>query len=101
MLTDNMITGLPGEDLVRRGLADFHAGHCTIAACLIHIARPRLTRAGLVAVDHPNMIEDPEIQLFRLLQQEGGDAYSRYNSLLRELVSFENCLDPLIRKGKK
>jgi hypothetical protein len=97
MTTNKLITGLPGEDLIRRGLADFHAGRLTVAACLIHIARPRLTRAGLVAADYPTM-ESPEIQLFRLLQQDGEDAYSRYNSLLRELASFENCLDPLIRK---
>jgi hypothetical protein len=35
-----------------------------------------------------------------LLKLERGDAYSRYNSLLRELVSFENALDRRIRKTK-
>lgn len=30
---------------------------------------------------------------FCLLRQEGGDTYSRYNALLRELVSFEQALD--------
>jgi hypothetical protein len=31
--------------------------------------------------------------LYRLLHQQGGDAYSRYNALLRELISFEHALD--------
>ena len=36
---------------------------------------------------------EPERQLYRLLRQEGGDAYSRYIALIRELVSFEEALD--------
>jgi len=44
-----LLVGLPGEDLIREGLADVAAGRHTI--------------------------------------------YSRYNALLRELVSFEPALD--------
>jgi len=90
---NDLIAGLPGEDLVRQGLADFQAGLCTIPACLVHIARPRLSRAGLMPENIPGWISEPELQLYDLLKQEGGDAYSRYNALLRELVSFENALD--------
>jgi hypothetical protein len=36
---------------------------------------------------------EPELQLYRLLRREEGDAYSRYNALVRELVSFEAALD--------
>lgn len=100
MKTDDLLVGLPGENLVRRGLTDFFAHHCTIESCLIHVARPRFVRAGLVPPDHPYSMEDPEIQLYRLLQGEGGDAYSRYNSLLRELVSFEMCLDGRLQRRK-
>jgi len=39
------------------------------------------------------LIEEAELVLYRLLRAEGGDSYSRYNSLLRELVSFEQALD--------
>ena len=57
------------------------------------IARSRLARAGLIQdVVAPAPVE-PELQLYRLLRLEGGDAYSRYNALLRELVSFESALD--------
>ena len=78
---------------MREGLADFQSGRCTIPACLVGIARSRLTRAGLIrGVVAPAPVE-PELQLYRLLRREGGDAYSRYNALVRELVSFEAALD--------
>lgn len=95
-----MIRGLPGETLVRQGLADFQAGLCTIPACLVCIARPRLSRAGLMPESLPVQFSESELQLYGLLKTEGGDAYSRYNSLLRELVSFENALDRRTRKAK-
>jgi hypothetical protein len=37
--------------------------------------------------------DEAELELYDLLMREGGDAYSRYNALLRELVSFENALN--------
>ena len=93
MSTNDLVAGLPGEFLVREGLADYHAGRCTIAACLIAIARSRLTDAGLISATEVSRLVEPERQLYRLLRQQGGDAYSRYNALLRELASFEQALD--------
>ena len=78
---------------MREGLADFHSGRCTIPACLVGIARSRLARAGLIQGVVAHMPVEPELQLYRLLRREGGDAYSRYNALVRELVSFEAALD--------
>ena len=98
MKIDDLISGLPGEKLVRQGLADFNSGLCTIPACLVRIARPRLSRAGLMPQSGPGELSEPELQLYALLKLEGGDPYSRYNALLRELVSFENALDQ--RQGK-
>lgn len=99
MSTNDLMAGLPGEALVREGLADCQAGRCTIAACLIGIARPRLARAGLIPVTMVSVLLEPELQLYRLLRQQGGDAYSRYNALLRELVSFESALDRRCRQS--
>jgi hypothetical protein len=93
MATNDLLTGLPGEELVREGLADAHAGRCTIPACLVSIGRTRLQGAGLMHVDRSFLQTDAELQLYRLLRKSGGDAYSRYNALLRELVSFERALD--------
>jgi hypothetical protein len=93
MKTNDLIAGLPGEALMREGLADFQSGRCTIPACLVGIARSRLTRAGLIQGGGPPAPVEPELQLYRLLRREEGDAYSRYNALVRELVSFEAALD--------
>jgi hypothetical protein len=98
MKTNDLMSGLPGEKLVRQGLADFQSGLRTIPACLVRIARPRLSRAGLMPQSVPGEFSEPELQLYELLKLEGGDAYSRYNALLRELVSFENALDRRNRK---
>ena len=90
----NEIGTLPGSELVQRGLADYAAGLVTQASCLVAIAWPRLERAGL-ALPAPACASfpQPEIQLYQLLGGEPGDAYSRYNSLLRRLVSFEQSLE--------
>ena len=93
MKTDDLLVGLPGEKLVRQGLTDLRRARCTIAACLVAIARPRLARAGLIGGGETQSLAEPELQLYRLLRAEDGDAYSRYSSLLRELVSFETALD--------
>jgi hypothetical protein len=99
MKIDDLITGLPGESLVRQGLADAQAGRCTAEACLVSIASPRLSRTGLLANIQTELQPEPELSLYRLLRAQGGDAYSRYNALIRELVSFENALDRRVSKN--
>jgi hypothetical protein len=93
MITDALLRGLPGEDRVRQGLLDIASGRLTVPACLVAIASDRLEKAGLVKRTSVAAISTPESQLYRLLREEGGDAYSKYNALLRELVSFEQALD--------
>jgi hypothetical protein len=58
-----------------------------------------LTRAGLIPAARVSLLLEPERQLYRLLCQQGGDAYSRYNALMRELVSFESALDLRCRQS--
>ncbi len=98
MKIDDLIAGLPGEALVRQGLADVQTGRRTAEAFLVSIASPRLTRAGLLSETEKELAAEPELCLYRLLRAQGGDAYSRYNALLRELVSFENALDRRLQK---
>jgi hypothetical protein len=97
--TADLLDGLPGCDLIHEGLTDLRAGRHTIAACMVRIASPRLTRAGLI---NPEAIatEGVELELYQLLSGEGDRAYSRYNSLLRELVSFEHALDHRISRSR-
>ena len=98
-MTTDLLDGLPGSALIREGLADYRAGRKTIAACLVRIASPRLSRAGLF---DPKAIHDDgsELELYQLLSGEGDRAYSRYNSLLRELLSFEHALDHRISRAR-
>ncbi|HEV2319333.1 MAG TPA: hypothetical protein VGV18_06255 [Verrucomicrobiae bacterium] len=99
MKIDELISGLPGESLVRQGLGDVQAGRRTAAACLVSIASPRLSRAGLLSNIQSQLQPEPELSLYRLLRSEGGDAYSRYNAMVRELVSFEYALDFRLSKN--
>src|SRR5207237_194472 len=100
MTPEELFSGLPGEELIREGLADVEAGRRTPAAFLVAIALPRLRRAGITAEVPPDLQTDTELQLYRLLRQAGGDAYSNYNALLRRLVSFEQALDKRLRMAK-
>jgi hypothetical protein len=88
----DQLAGLPGEELVRTGLEDIDSGQVTVEACLVSIASPRLRQRGLLSVGAA-LVPDAELVLYQLLGKAEGDAYSRYNSLLRRLVSFERALD--------
>lgn len=88
-----LFDGLPGADRVLAGLRDYHAGHHSVPACLVRMARPRLARAGLMSAAPPHD-DDAELELYQLISSSEGDrAFSRYNALVRELVSFEHALD--------
>ena len=86
-----MEASLPGEDLIRQGLADLSGGKVSCEALLVSIGAHRLRRAGL---DVPAALPDADHRLYRLLAEEfGNDAHSRYNGLLRRLVSYEQALE--------
>lgn len=87
-----MNSALPGGDLNDDGLSDLRDGRETIAALLVAIGSPRLRRLGL---ELPDLLpEDPEHRLYDLLSQDSSDsAHSRYNALIRRLVSFERAAE--------
>jgi hypothetical protein len=79
---------LPGHDLVAKGVADLDRGVESVEALLVSIGSPRLRQLG-VAVQP---VAGAEQRLYRLLAEEHGDAaHSRYNGLIRRLVSFERA----------
>jgi hypothetical protein len=91
-----MTLALPGEDLIEAGLHDLHAGRETIAALLVAIGSPKLRRLGL---DLPTQLpQHPEHRLYEFLARDDEDsAHSRYNALIRKLVSYERaaeCVNP-------
>jgi hypothetical protein len=82
---------LPGADLVERGLADLERGVESVESLLVSIGAQRLRDAGLpVGQTFPS----PEHRLYGLLAAEDSDsAHSRYNALIRRLVSFERAIE--------
>lgn len=84
-------SALPGGDLVAAGLADLARGEETAAALLVSIGAPRLRRLGVVLA---MPLADPEARLYALLSRDGQDsAHSRYNALIRRLVSYERAAE--------
>ncbi len=86
------LTALPGYELIRDGLDDLAAGRESAAAFLILIGAERLRRVGLSI---PSLVvTDPEHRLYELLARDDSDsAHSRFNALIRQLVSFERAAE--------
>lgn len=84
------LQGVPGHELIRKGLDDLATGeHGSVEALLVSIGAPRLRMIGL---DVPAAVDDPEHALYEALRQQHGDAaHGRYNALIRRLVSFERA----------
>lgn len=86
---------LPGSELIQAGLADLSCGKQTAAALLVMIGGPRLTRLGISLP--PDTGSDPEKRLYALLAEaDPGGAHSRYNALIRVLVSFERAAECVV-----
>jgi len=84
--------GLPGADLVERGVRDLASGLESVEALLVAIGAPRLRALGVPVP--PSTPPEPEHRLYRLLASENADdAHSRYNALIRRLVSYERALE--------
>jgi hypothetical protein len=78
---------LPGTDLIAAGLADLAQGIESEPALLVSIGAPRLTALG-IPVERP--FPEPERRLYERLHDTHPDsAHSRYNALIRHLVSLE------------
>ena len=88
----DILANLPGAERVLEGLKDYRENRISMAACLVRMARPRLSKIGLMDTI-PLQDDGAELELFALLKHEGNQAHSRYNALIRELVSFERALD--------
>ena len=83
---------LPGADLVVKGIEDLARGEQSAEAWLVSIGAERLRfRAG---IDVPAPLPHPENGLYDLLASTDPDtAHTRYNALVRRLVSFERAAE--------
>jgi hypothetical protein len=80
---------LPGADLIQAGFDDLARGVESIPALLVLVGAPRLRELGFDVPDSPKW---PEDRLYEQLAEEDSDsAHSRYNALIRTLVSFERA----------
>ena len=83
------LRGVPGADLVERGIEDLTHERESIEALLVSIGAPRLSAAGIAM---PLPIPSPEHKLYtRLAEEKANGAHSAYNALIRRLVSFERA----------
>jgi hypothetical protein len=86
------MNSLPGSDLISTGIADLQDHRETIPALLVAIGAPKLRKLGL---NLPSALPtNPEHRLYALLSLSGSDsAHSRYNALIRKLVSFRRAME--------
>jgi len=85
--------GLPGAELVERGIEDLAAGRETEEALLVEIAAPRLRSLGVsLEARADGSCQSPEHRLYGLLSAEP-DAHSRYNALLARIASYARAAE--------
>jgi len=83
---------LPGGDLIEKGIQDLNRGIESTEALLVAVGRPRLSQLGVRVPQHP--FTSPELRLYEHLSRQDSDgAHSRYNALIRKLVSFERAAE--------
>jgi len=83
----------PGAELVREGIEDLRHGRDTTSAALVSMAAPRLRFVG-VDVPAPPDEKPNNIRLYDLLDKEDpASAHSRYNALVRRIVSFASAAE--------
>ncbi|HEU4931431.1 MAG TPA: hypothetical protein VFT48_05090 [Pyrinomonadaceae bacterium] len=84
------MSSLPANDLIATGIEDLQSSLESIPALLVAIGAPKLRSLGLKVPE--NLPSNPEHRLYDLLSaSEPDSAHSRYNALIRKLVSFERA----------
>ena len=88
------IDDVTADDLISAGIRDLHDRRETMAALLVSIGAPKLRSLGMQIPDiPPTFATSPEHRLYDLLAADSADAaHSKYNALIRRLVSFERAL---------
>jgi hypothetical protein len=98
MMSNIDYSTFPGGVLIKQGLDDLAGGVESVAARLVLIGGPRLRRMGLPIAQ---VSREPELLLYKLLAEDNPDsAHSRYNALIRLLVSFERAVECVVLSKK-
>jgi len=87
------MTPLPASDLIEAGMRVLREQREIIASLLVSIGAPNLHSLGLDVPQTSKAFDSsPEHRLYDLLAIDDSDsAHSRYNALMRKLVSFERA----------
>ena len=76
---------------MRAGIEDLEHDVESVPSLLVSIGAPRLRELGMRIPPSPPF---PERRLYELLQKDDADAaHSRYNALIRRLVSYERAAE--------
>ncbi len=92
---------LPGADLIASGIEALQRGEPSVEALLVMVGESRMRAAGLELPECPPLPHSPEIALYNAIgARHPTDTHSRYNALIRRLVSFERALERMSRGGE-
>jgi len=87
--------------MIEEGIRDLARGRETVPSLLVAIGYPRLRSLHRVFANL-SVPDDSNRRLYRLLlSEEGAEAYPKYNSLIRRLVSFERALEHRVQARSK
>lgn len=90
---ESQLRSLPGSEIVLAGIADLAERRETIAAAAVQTAATRLRNAG-IEVPGPEPAGEPGHHLYgRIVAAGDPDPHSRYNAILRRVVSFARALE--------
>jgi hypothetical protein len=84
----------PGAEIITKGLSDLNSGTESEEWFLLQIGVHRLNNLGFSIPALNRNGQYPEDQLYNLLScKHGNEAHSKYNSLIRRLISFERTAE--------
>jgi hypothetical protein len=93
---------LPGESLILAGLEDLAAGRETAESLMVLIGSLRMKRCGIELPDTDADILNADYRLYAVMEAiHGNDAHSKYNALIRQLVSFERALEHRVSRARR
>ena len=85
---------LPSQVLVDKGLSDLECDVLSVEALLVLDSSPRLRWLGVKVPEPGNAPKHPELALYTAIRESSpDDTHSRYNTLIRRLVSYGHELE--------
>ncbi len=85
---------LPGAEIVAAGLDDLAGGRSSVESAAVEMAATRLREAGITVPVTADGGKPAAHRLYGALVAEYGDAaYSRYNAIIRRMVSFARAAE--------